>query len=579
MPKVNILSPHFYIPNFLKIRNKNAELVNFTPNPAQLRLRDTIDKLRSEDKPVRIIILKARQMGFSTYTEAECFHQTVTNKYFNSTIIAHEDSASQNLYNMFKTYYDNLPQAIKPMRKRNNAKELLFENPTGDDLEKTRNPGLQSSVKVATAKNTATGRSQTIHFLHCSEVAFWDNPKETVTGLFQCVPYSPKTTIIIESTANGVGDYFYECWNDAVNGRNDFIPLFFAWFEHSEYEIPFISEEEKEHFIEEVNYTYNDAEGNVVHTEEYELMQQHSEITYEKLKWRRWCIANNCYGDVEKFHQEYPSTPEEAFISSGRPRFNTTVLKQYMKNSKEGDKGDLVYKGDKVIFVPNPKGYLEIWKYPQENEYYCVGGDVAEGKIDGDYSVGIVGDNSFDICCMWRGHIDPDLFGHEMVKLAKFYNDGYLGIENNFQGLTPIKAILSDDYYNIYYTKNYDKITDTVTQSVGWRTTNRTKPLMINKLAEYIRNKWIGVKSKTIISEMLTYVIDDKGSFNAQSGCHDDTVMATAIMLQLLLEGKSDTFVPYKADEDEKEKTYTRLGMKFRRDEDIDEECSLEMAR
>ena len=169
-------------------------------------------------------------MGFSTYTEADCFHQTVTNKMFSSTIIAHEEQASQNLYNMFKRYFENLPDALRQMRKRNNAKELLFENPTNDDLEKRRNPGLQSTVKVATAKNTATGRSQTINYLHASEVAFWDNPKETFTGLLQCVPHSAKSTVIMESTANGVGDYFYDMWNNAVAGKNEFVPLFFAWF-------------------------------------------------------------------------------------------------------------------------------------------------------------------------------------------------------------------------------------------------------------------------------------------------------------------------------------------------------------
>ena len=165
MSKIDILNPKVYIPSFLKIRTKEGELKNFIPNQPQKRLRDKIMELREKGEPVRIIILKARQMGFSTYTEADCFHQTVTNKMFNSTIIAHEEQASQNLYNMFKRYYENLPDVLTPMRKRNNAKELLFENPTADDLEKRRNPGLQSSVKVATAKNTATGRSQTINII------------------------------------------------------------------------------------------------------------------------------------------------------------------------------------------------------------------------------------------------------------------------------------------------------------------------------------------------------------------------------------------------------------------------------
>lgn len=570
--KLNLLDPKIYIPNFLYIRNKNAELVKFKPNKPQKRLRDTIERLRKQGKPVRIVILKARQMGFSTYTEADCFHQTVTNKMFSSTIIAHEEQASQNLYNMFKRYFENLPDALRPMRKRNNAKELLFENPTTDDLEKRRNPGLQSTVKVATAKNTATGRSQTINYLHASEVAFWDNPKETFTGLLQCVPHSAKSTVIMESTANGVGDYFYDMWNNAVAGKNEFVPLFFAWFEMDEYSLPFETEEEKEEFIKEVNYEFKDEEGNTVHTEEYELMQDFG-VSYEQLKWRRWCINNNCNGDVEQFHQEYPSTPEEAFIASGRPRFNIGVLKQYRRQAKEGDIGRLEYSGNRVVFNPDPNGDIEIWKYPEEGKHYCIGADVAEGLITGDYSVGYVGDDNFDICLRYRTHIDPDLFGRELVKIAKYYNEAYIGCENNNHGLTTLKAIQNEEYWNIFFTKTYDKIADTVTQKIGWSTTPRTKPLMINKLAEFIRNKWIGIKDKILIQEMFTYVIDDKGSTNAQDGCHDDTVMALAILLQVLLEGKGENFVPYQSEDENypKPKTYKRLGMNIPMDIDQDE--------
>ena len=578
--KLNLLDPKIYIPNFLYIRNKNAELVKFKPNKPQKRLRDTIERLRKQGKPVRIIILKARQMGFSTYTEADCFHQTVTNKMFSSTIIAHEEQASQNLYNMFKRYFENLPDALRPMRKRNNAKELLFENPTTDDLEKRRNPGLQSTVKVATAKNTATGRSQTINYLHASEVAFWDNPKETFTGLLQCVPHSAKSTVIMESTANGVGDYFYDMWNNAVAGKNEFVPLFFAWFEMDEYSLPFETEEEKEEFIKEVNYEFKDEEGNTVHTEEYELMQDFG-VSYEQLKWRRWCISNNCNCDVEQFHQEYPSTPEEAFIASGRPRFNIGVLKQYRRQAKEGDIGRLEYSGNRVVFSPDPNGDVEIWKYPEEGKHYCIGADVAEGLITGDYSVGYVGDDNFDICLRYRTHIDPDLFGRELVKIAKYYNEAYIGCENNNHGLTTLKAIQNEEYWNIFFTKTYDKIADTVTQKIGWSTTSRTKPLMINKLAEFIRNKWIGIKDKILIQEMFTYVIDDKGSTNAQDGCHDDTVMALAILLQVLLEGKGENFVPYQSEDENypKPKTYRRLGMNIPMDIDQDEgDSNLEIA-
>lgn len=567
--KIDILNPKVYIPSFLKIRTKEGELKNFIPNQPQKKLRDTISELRANKKPVRIIILKARQMGFSTYTEADCFHQTVTNKMYNSTIIAHEEQASQNLYNMFKRYYENLPDALTPMRKRNNAKELLFENPTADDIEKRRNPGLQSTVKVATAKNTATGRSQTINYLHASEVAFWDNPKETFTGLLQCVPRTANSTVIMESTANGVGDYFYDMWQNAVAGKNQFIPLFFPWFDMLDYTIPFESKEEKKKFIEEVEYTFKDQEGRTIYTEEKEIMMDHG-VTYEQLNWRRWCIANNCGGDVDQFHQEYPCTPDEAFIASGRPRFNASVLKQYRRNCEKGEVGRLEYSGSQVVFTPDVNGDVEIWKKPEKNKYYCIGADVAEGLITGDFSVGYVGDEDFNICLRYRNHIDPDLFGVELVKIAKYYNDAYIGCENNNHGLTTLKSIQAQEYWNIFFTKTYDKIADTISQKVGWSTNNKTKPLMINKMAEFIRNKWLGIKDSILIQECFTYVIDDKGATNAQEGCHDDTVMACAILLQVLLEGKGENYVPVEPEE-EKKTVYNRaLNRRFIADEDED---------
>ena len=184
----------------------------------------------------------------------------------------------------------------------------------------------------------------------------------------------------------------------------------------------------------------------------------------------------------------------------------------------------------------------------REDKFYGIGADVAEGLIDGDYSVGLVGDDNFDICASWYGHIDPDLFGEELVKLGVFYNQAYLGIEANNHGLTTIKAVQRLEYWNLFFTKTYDKISETLTQKVGWYTTNRTKPLMINKLAEFIREKYIGIPWITLVNECLTYIIEDNGSTNAQEGCHDDTVMACAILLQVLLEGKGENFVPESTD-------------------------------
>lgn len=555
-----------YIENCLKIVSKEGNLIPFKLNCGQVIVDDIIKDLEAKGKPVRLIVLKARQLGISTYTEGYIFKKTTTQKYKSGSIIAHLDEASQNLYAMYKTYYENMPDILKPMKKYLNSELLQFENPTEDEDEKRRNPGLKSKITIKTAKNSKTGRSQTIHYLHASEVAFWEDAKTLMTGLMQTIPNKPNTAVILESTANGIGGYFYDMWEKAMNGENAFIPVFLPWYIDPEYQISFDTEEERQNFIDEVEFIAIDSKGNKVYTEEHDLIEMakrdfNIDLSYEQLKWRRWCIANNCNSDIEQFQQEYPSTPEEAFLASGRPRFNVSVLKKYLKQKEKGVKGNLRYTpSGRVEFEENKDGYLEIWNFPKNDKFYCIGSDVAEGLINGDYSVGIVGNqDDLKVDCMFYGHIDPDLFGEELVKLAKFYNEAYIGVESNNHGLTTLKSIQRKDYYNIYFAKQYDQITDRLTQKIGWQTTSRTKPLMIDKLAEYIRERYIGIKSEKIIRELLTYVIDDKGSTNAQEGTHDDTVMALAIWLQVILEGKGDSYIPENSDEEAERKRKSNI--------------------
>ena len=533
----------WYIENFLKIRDKNSRLVPLILNPAQVEFDKIINKCKEDGKLPRFIVLKARQMGLSTYTEALIFANTTTKKFVNSLIIAHEDKATQNLFNMSKLYYEELPDVLRPMKKYSNEKALVFENPINDESEKKKNPGLRSRITVATAGTAESGRSATIHNLHVSELAFFPDPERSMTALLQSVPDTEDSLVVVESTANGVGDYFHKMWGQAVRGENEFIPIFLPWFIDPTYSREFRTEAEKQQFIEEVNTTSLDMDGNIIHTEEFELKEKF-DLTYEQLNWRKYTIRNKCNGDIEIFHQEYPSTPEEAFIASGRPKFSVSALKKYMKLKKKGKRGYLEEKGSRIEFIPDEKGYIEVWEEPIPGKYYAIGADVAEGLSDGDYSCAIVGDSNFETVAMWHGHIDPDLYGDELYKLAKYYNDAYLGVENNNHGLTTLKKLQDREYWNIYFQKTYDRVSDQITSKMGWNTNSRTKPLMIDKLAEFIREMYLGIYSDLIISECLTYVINDNGTTDAQEGCHDDTVMALALLLQLLLEGREENYAP-----------------------------------
>lgn len=495
----------YYAPKLLRIRTKEGKLVNFDLNTMQKKIDATIERLKTEGKPVRLIILKYRQGGASTYTEGRIFHSTTMNHLTNSLIVAHEEAASTNLFNMSKMFYDELPNELKPMRKNSNSKELVFENPTASTEEKRDNPGLRSRIKISTANNEDAGRSATVHNLHASEVAFWKNAEKVMLSLMQAVPNTPNTMVILESTANGVGGYFYDQWQRAKKGESDFVPLFFAWFEEPEYEM-------------DVPHDFTPTQ------EETELIRQYPEITMRKIVWRRWCIANNCGGDVEKFKQEYPSNDTEAFLVSGRPRFDIKALSEYLNQCMDGVTGYL-----EDGFTKHPKGYVEVWEYPKASKSYYIGADVAKGLITGDYSAGVVIDDDYNIAAIWHGHIDPDLFANELIKLGNWYNEALVVVEENNHGLSVLNA-MKERYSNLYKRTTHNKVTDQIKEELGWYTSDQTKRLAIDHFAKLIRERKIGVRSRKMIQECMTYVLDDTGKTNAQEGSHDDIVMSAAIV-------------------------------------------------
>lgn len=509
--KMRLLKSDFtyYAPRLLKIRTKAGQLKPLTLNTMQIKIDATIERLKAEGKPVRMIILKYRQGGASTYTEGRIFHATSMNHLMNSLIVAHEDDASTNLFNMSKLFYDELPTELKPMKKSSNAKEVVFENPTQDPEEKRNNPGLRSRIKIATANNLGAGRSATIHNLHASEVAFWRDGKTIMLGLMQAVPNTPNTMVILESTANGVGGYFYDEWQRAKNGESDFVALFFAWFEEPQYEM--------------------DVPANFTPTpEEQELMRRYPEITHRKLVWRRWCIKNNCGGDPELFKQEYPSDDMEAFLVSGRPRFDIPVLREYLDQCVDGERGYLERVNGQIKFIPDPQGYLEVWSYPKGDHY--IGGDVAKGLVTGDASAAPVWDDNYNLNALWHGRIDPDLFADQLEMLGTWYREALIAVEENNHGHTVLNT-LKKSYSNLYHRTSYNKLNDETKKELGWWTSEQTKKLAVDNLARLIREKKLGIKSKRFIDECMTYIREDNGSTNAQAGSHDDIVMAAAIIL------------------------------------------------
>lgn len=507
-----------YIEKYIKIRDKAGKIIDLKINKGQQKLYDAIKKQHNEGKPIRIIVLKARQIGFSTLTESIIFKNTATKFNVNSGIITHKEEATTNLFNMSKRMYDNLPDDMKPSLKRSNAKELIFDNDEGT--------GLKSKIKCMTAGSSGVGRSDTFNYLHISELAFWgNNAKETTIGLFQAVPNLPNTMIVIESTANGF-EYFKELWDMAVKGESDFIPVFVGWNELTDYQMPYtgfeLTEEEKE-------------------------LQRIYNLSLEQLQWRRWCINNNCGGDEQQFKQEYPINPQEAFISSGNCIFDKQiVINRVQELPKPLKIGYFEYKYDDTMpagkkitdirWVNDKNGYIEIYEVP--NIYkYCIGGDTAgEGS---DWFTGhVLNAKTGKQVARLRHQMDEDLYVRQMYCLGHYYQyknqrtgvitPALMCIESNFSSF-PNKELVRLGYSNMFVREKEDKYTGIMDKSYGFKTTSITRPVIIAELVKIVRESVELINDKLTLEEMLTFVRNEKGRPEAQQGAHDDLVMGLAI--------------------------------------------------
>ena len=496
-----------YIENCLKIKTKSGTVVPFRLNDAQRKLYAVAKRQQDAGKPVRLIILKARQLGFSTLTEGLIFHACATRKNVNALIVAHREDATANLFRMSKLFYDELPAPVKPMLRASNAQELVFENPSKLRSEREARPGLRSRIRCATAGGRGIGRSDTLQCVHLSEYAFWpdgaDGKASTLAGILQAVPSLPGTMVVIESTANGFED-FKERWDAAVAGENDFEPVFFAWFENPEYSMPVVP-------------------GTEWTPEERDLKDAYR-LTDEQLQWRRWCIANNCGGSLNMFRQEYPASPGEAFLHSGTGVFdNEQIVLRLERLPSPAGRGEFT-DGE---WTESETGAITLYELPEEGVPYVLGGDTAgEGS---DYFTAIVIDNvTGRIAAKLRQKYSEPEYVRQIYALGRFYNDALVAIETNFSTY-PVMKLQEMEYPNQYSREREDTYTRQMRKSYGFRTDRQSRPRAIANLVEVFSSHPEWFTDRELLEEMLTFCYNEDHRPEALAGKHDDLVMGAAI--------------------------------------------------
>lgn len=493
--------------------------------PAQRKLHDVIARQRKLGKPVRIVVLKPRRVAISVAVSAEFFHEVPFLAGQHAMVIAHDGEAAEETFG----YYGQFQKSYKPHCGMIALDKLKSES--ASQLEWTNG----SYIKVATANNTKKGRAFSLRYLHLDEFAFYRDAATLMTGLMQSVPSDPATMVIVSSTANGVGGPFYELWRRANEPSeiSEWVGLFFAWWEHPEYARPVPRPDEFQRSLG-VSPQYGD-----------ELAERALyNLTLEQLAWRRWCIVNQCDRSVQKFNQEYPASPEGAFLTSGRPRFSHKHLAR-MAIVRDPMRGRIEVLDDgtrtQALFLPDEQGELAIYRKPERGGLYVIGADAASGKDindgkgneDRDFCVACVIDASNgEQVAKWRARIEPAPFGVVLCALGRYYNWAYQVPEANTWGIGVLEQMLREQYPigQIYERGRSpsDRHTESV-HKIGFETTSVTREQLISALDIAIREYAVLIRDAQTLAECLTFVITARGRAEGQQGCHDDEVFALGL--------------------------------------------------
>ena len=491
----------------IKIITKDARrgFIDFKFNSCQEKITELLDDQLKQTGKVRAIILKARQQGISTYCAGRVFWKTYFTPHSRSVVMAHDSATSDALFNLSKSIIKNMTTVYKPNEVKSNAKEIVISSP---HFIKEGKEKPIASYRLYTAGSPEAGRGTTPTIAHLSEVAFWQHEEKILAGLFQGISEAPGTEVILESTANGATGEFYRLWRGALEGENEYLPIFLPWFDTLEY--------------------YREPpEGFERSSEEDLLVEQHG-LNDGQLYWRRLKIAE---GGELKFRQESPATADEAFITAGKSVF---AMDKVNLLTPVEPKKKMLFDFNSLTWEESRDGNLDIFEYPDWDSNFILAADVALG-VGQDYSAAVVLDTDRKVIALYRdNYIDPSKFGDLLFYLGRYYNNALLTVESNSMGVATLSRLTQMNYINLYKQTKISAISKEEGQVPGFRTTQVTKPHIIGNLKNAVENDDIWIVSKVIIQELKDYVSTESGRTEAAPGCHDDTVMAMAIALETL---------------------------------------------
>ena len=455
----------FFCNNYVHIKHPSRGRIKFELRPAQVAtVRAWLGHRNS-------IVLKARQIGFSTLAAAFAFWLAFFWPDRFIVMLSKTEREATKLLGKAKYIYKFMPQWLKllgPELISNNVLKMAFDN---------------DSIIESLPSANEPARGESVYLAIIDEMAFLPNPEQAWASIEPIADVGGR--VICLSTAKGEGNIFYTLWQGSQNGTNRFHGIFFPWSAN------------------------NDRD-------------------------QAWYDAQAMELPPWQLHQEYPSNPEEAFIRSGRPVFDVDTLMRFVPERPKTGYNKKASDIRNAYMFESSGGPLSIWRLPEFGATYAIGADVAEGLARGDYSAAHVIDAKTGlVVAHWHGHIDPDKFGEDVLyPLGFFYNEALIGVESNNHGLTTLTALNRANYSNLYRQRRLNQRNPEQTEQLGWRTTSLTKPLAIDELSANIRDGVLEVRCEFTIAELKTFVRDDNGSMHGSP--HDDRVMSLAIANQML---------------------------------------------
>lgn len=496
--------------------DKNQKTMPFFLNDVQREFIATLNQAKEDFAAgklldISILVLKGRQQGFTTLVTAYQLACSILSRNFQGFTLADKSDNAETIFqNKAKFPYSQLPEELKPTEKFNNRKQLLFS-------------GLNSSWAVDTATKDV-GRSRTVNFFHGSECAFWKDGISPIQGALG-EAFTKNCIKIYESTANGYNDY-QKMWASGVH-----INCFYEWWKTPEYRLFFPSEETKREFL-----AFIPAKDDWIN-ERLRWLMDEKHLDAEQLYW--YWNKYEKYLEKDLIKQEYPCSPKEAFLLSGKNVFDTEKLLAQLERIKKPLKvGYFLYDYDgvkisNIRWMNDRNGYVRIYQLPNTPAVtkYCIGGDTAGDGSDYFTAHVLDAKTGIQVAAM-RHPFDADQYTRQIYCLGKYYKDALIGIEANFDSY-PIKELERIGYRNQYVREAVDDYTGRLEKRFGFKTTSLTRPTIISRLIEIVREHVERINDRDTLEELLTITRNEKGRIEAPEGLHDDEMMGLAIAYEI----------------------------------------------